>query len=136
MVKVLMAAAGSGKAKVIIDSVNAAAAKEPGTVVCIAKGSALNLDISHAARLVNVSDYSVSDYSSLLGFVAGIHAGNYDIKEIFIDGLYKVARDEKTEDAEKFILKLDEFSSKHEVNFTVSMSDDAALASDVLKKYM
>ena len=136
MVKVLMAAAGSGKTKVIIYSVNAAAAKEPGTVVCIAKGSALNLDISHAARLVNVSDYSVSDYSSLLGFVAGIHAGNYDIKEIFIDGLYKVARDEKTEDAEKFILKLDEFSSKHEVNFTVSMSDDAALASDVLKKYM
>lgn len=136
MVKVLMAAAGSGKTKVIIDSVNAAAAKEPGTVVCIAKGSALNLDISHAARLVNVSDYSVSDYSSLLGFVAGIHAGNYDIKEIFIDGLYKVARDEKTEDAEKFILKLDEFSAKHEVNFTVSMSDDAALASDVLKKYM
>ena len=136
MVKVLMAAAGSGKTKVIIDSVNAAAAKEPGTVVCIAKGSALNLDISHAARLVNVSDYSVSDYSSLLGFVAGIHAGNYDIKEIFIDGLYKVARDEKTEDAEKYILKLDEFSSKHEVNFTVSMSDDAALASDVLKKYM
>ena len=136
MVKVLMAAAGSGKTKVIIDSGNAAAAKEPGTVVCIAKGSALNLDISHAARLVNVSDYSVSDYSSLLGFVAGIHAGNYDIKEIFIDGLYKVARDEKTEDAEKFILKLDEFSSKHEVNFTVSMSDDAALASDVLKKYM
>ena len=136
MVKVLMAAAGSGKTKVIIDSVNAAAAKEPGTVVCIAKGSALNLDISHAARLVNVSDYIVSDYSSLLGFVAGIHAGNYDIKEIFIDGLYKVARDEKTEDAEKFILKLDEFSSKHEVNFTVSMSDDAALASDVLKKYM
>ena len=131
-----MAAAGSGKTKVIIDSVNAAAAKEPGTVVCIAKGSALNLDISHAARLVNVSDYSVSDYSSLLGFVAGIHAGNYDIKEIFIDGLYKVARDEKTEDAEKFILKLDEFSSKNEVNFTVSMSDDAALASDVLKKYM
>ena len=57
MVKVLMAAAGSGKTKVIIDSVNAAAAKEPGTVVCIAKGSALNLDISHAARLVNVSDY-------------------------------------------------------------------------------
>lgn len=136
MVKVLMAAAGSGKTKVIIDSVNAAAAKEPGTVVCIAKGSALNLDISHAARLVNVSDYSVSDYSSLLGFVAGIHAGNYDIKEIFIDGLYKVAHDEKTEDAEKFILKLDEFSAKHEVNFTVSMSDDAALASDVLKKYM
>ncbi|MGN1015087.1 MAG: hypothetical protein ACI4PM_07005 [Butyricicoccus sp.] len=136
MVKLIMAAAGSGKTKVIIDSVNAAAAQEPGSIVCIAKGNSLNLDISHAARLVNVSDYNVTDYASLLGFVAGIHAGNYDITKIFIDGLYKVASDDKTEDAEKFILKLDEFSAKHAVDFTVSMSDDAALASEVLKKYI
>lgn len=136
MVKVIMAAAGSGKTKLIIDSVNEAAAKQPGCVVCIVKDNALNLDISHDARLVNVSDYNVTDYASLLGFVAGMHAGNYDITEIFIDGLYKVARDEKTEDAESFILKLDEFSAKHSVNFTVSMSADAAAASDVLKKYM
>ncbi len=136
MVKLLMAAAGSGKTKVIIDSVNEAAAKEPGSIVCIAKGDSLNLDIAHDARLINISDYSVSDYASLLGFVSGIHAGNYDITKIFIDGLYKVAHDEKTADAEKFILRLDEFSAKHGVDFIVSMSDDAAATSEVLKKYL
>ena len=136
MVKLIMAATGSGKTKNIIDLVNEAAAQEPGSIVCIAKGNQLNFDISHKARLINVQDYSVSNYSSLLGFVAGIHAGNYDITKIFIDSLYKVACDDKPEDADQFILALDEFSSKHEVNFTVSMSDDAALASDVLKKYM
>ena len=76
MVKLIMAAAGSGKTKDIINQVNEAAANEPGSVVCIAKGDQLNFDISHKARLINVLDYSVSDYSSLLGFVAGIHAGN------------------------------------------------------------
>lgn len=136
MVKLIMAVAGSGKTKVIIDSVNEAAKKEPGSIVCIAKGTALNLDISHAARLINSSDYNVSDYASLMGFVSGIHAGNYDITKIFIDGLYKVAHDEKTADAEAFILKLDEFSSKHSVDFVVSMSDDAAATSEVLKKYL
>ena len=29
-------------------------------------------------------------YDGLLGFVGGIHAGNYDITRVFIDGLYKI----------------------------------------------
>ena len=120
MVKLIMAAAGSGKTKDIINQVNEAAANEPGSVVCIAKGDQLNFDISHKARLINVLDYSVSDYSSLLGFVAGIHAGNYDITKIYIDSLYKVACDDKPEDADKFILALDEFSAKHSVELTNS----------------
>ncbi|MGM9630805.1 hypothetical protein [Butyricicoccus sp.] len=136
MVKLIMAATGSGKTKNIIDLVNEAAAQEPGSIVCIAKGSQLNFDISHKARLINVLDYSVSNYSSLLGFVAGIHAGNYDITKIFIDSLYKVACDDKPEDADKFILALDEFSSKHSVDFTIALSGDAANASDVMKKYL
>ena len=136
MVKLIMAATVSGKTKNIIDLVNEAAAQEPGSIVCIAKGSQLNFDISHKARLINVLDYSVSNYSSLLGFVAGIHAGNYDITKIFIDSLYKVACDDKPEDADKFILALDEFSSKHSVDFTIALSGDAANASDVMKKYL
>ena len=136
MVKLIMAATGSGKTKNIIDLVNEAATQEPGSIVCIAKGSQLNFDISHKARLINVLDYSVSNYSSLLGFVAGIHAGNYDITKIFIDSLYKVACDDKPEDADKFILALDEFSSKHSVDFTIALSGDAANASDVMKKYL
>ena len=136
MVKLIMAATGSGKTKNIIDLVNEAAAQEPGSIVCIAKGNQLNFDISHKARLINVQDYSVSNYSSLLGFVAGIHAGNYDITKIYIDSLYKVACDDKPEDADQFILALDEFSSKHSVEFTVALSGDAASASDVMKKYL
>ena len=136
MVKLIMAATGSGKTKKIIDLVNEAATQEPGSIVCIAKGNQLNFDISHKARLINVQDYSVSNYSSLLGFVAGIHAGNYDITKIFIDSLYKVACDDKPEDADQFILALDEFSSKHSVEFTVALSGDAASASDVMKKYL
>ncbi len=136
MIKLIMAATGSGKTKSIIDRVNEAAAKEPGSIVCIAKGNQLNFDISHRARLINVMDYNVTDYASLLGFVAGIHAGNYDITKIFIDSLYKVACDDKPENADHFILALDEFSAKHNVEFTIAMSGDVASASDVMKKYL
>ena len=136
MVKLIMAATGSGKTKSIIDLVNEAAVNEPGSIVCIAKGDQLNFDISHDARLINSLDYNVSSYASLLGFVAGIHAGNYDITKIFIDSLYKVARSDKQEEADKFMLALDEFSAKHDVDFVVAVSGDADSASDVMKKYL
>ena len=136
MVTLIMAAAGSGKTKDIINQVNESAANEPGSVVCIAKGNQLNFDISHQARLIDVMDYSVTDYASLLGFVAGIHAGNYDITKIYIDSLYKVACDDKQADADKFLLALDEFSSKHNVEFTVALSGDASTASETMKKYL
>ena len=136
MVKLIMAATGSGKTKNIIDLVNEATAQDQGSIVCIAKGNQLNFDISHQARLINSLDYNVSNYASLLGFVAGIHAGNYDITKVFIDSLYKVAANDKVEDAEKFLVALDEFSAKHNVDFTVAVSGDAESASDVMKKYL
>ena len=136
MIKLITGKKGTGKTKILVDMINNAVKDTNGDLICIEKGAKLTYDISYKVRLVDADRFAIEGYDAFYGFIAGMFAGNYDIKEIFIDGLYKVARDEKTEDAEKFILKLDEFSSKHEVNFTVSMSDDAALASDVLKKYM
>lgn len=136
MVKLIMGGKGTGKTKTIIDLVNAAVAEEKGSVVCIAKGDKLTFDISHDARLVDVSDYAVKGYAGLLGFLSGIHAGNYDISQFFIDSLYKLAEDEKTENAEKFLKELDAFAEKHGVKFTVAISDDAGKATESMKKFM
>lgn len=136
MVKLIMGSKGSGKTKQIIDLVNAAVAEEKGSVVCIAKGNKLTFDISHDARLVDVGDYAVVGYAGLLGFVSGIHAGNYDIAEIFIDSLYKVVDDEKIEHAEKFLKELDAFAEKHGVKFTVAISTEESLATESMKKFL
>lgn len=90
MVKLIVGGTGTGKTKTIIELVNAAVKEEKGSVVCIAKGDKLKFDISYDARLVNISDYMVEGYKGLLGFVSGIHAGNYDITKIYIDSLYKL----------------------------------------------
>ena len=90
MVKLIVGGTGTGKTKTIIELVNAAVKEEKGSVVCLAKGDKLKFDISHDARLVNISDYMVEGYKGLLGFVSGIHAGNYDITKIYIDSLYKL----------------------------------------------
>lgn len=136
MVKLIMGGKGTGKTKTIIDLVNAAVAEEKGAVVCIAKGNKLTFDISHDARLVDVSDYAVKGYAGLLGFLSGIHAGNYDISQFYIDSLYKIVDDEKPENAEKFLRELDAFAEKHSVKFTVAISEDERTATEVMKKFM
>ena len=136
MEKLIIGGTGSGKTKEIVDQVNAAAKEEKGSVVCISRGNKLTFDISHDARLIDATDYPIKDYASLLGFLCGIHAGNYDITRVFIDGLYKITGIKDVAKAEEFLNMLDEFSAKHSVNFTVSLSEEPSAATEGMKRFL
>ena len=136
MVKLIIGGTGSGKTKEIVDQVNAAVKEEKGSVVCISRGNKLTFDISHDARLIDATDYPIKDYASLLGFVCGIHAGNYDITRVFIDSLYKIAGIKDVDQAEAFLNDLEKFSEKHSVNFTVAMSEDQSAITDGMKRFL
>ena len=136
MVKLIIGGTGSGKTKEIVDQVNAAVKEEKGSVVCISRGNKLTFDISHDARLIDATDYPIKDYASLLGFVCGIHAGNYDITRVFIDSLYKIAGIKDVDQAEAFLNDLEKFSEKHSVNFTVSLSEDQSAITEGMKRFL
>ena len=136
MVKLIIGGTGSGKTKEIVDQVNAAVKEEKGSVVCISRGNKLTFDISHDARLIDATDYPIKDYASLLGFVCGIHAGNYDITRVFIDSLYKIAGIKDVGQAEAFLNDLEKFSEKHSVNFTVAMSEDQSAITEGMKRFL
>ena len=131
MVKLIIGGTGSGKTKELIDQVNAAVKEEKGSVVCISRGNKLTFDISHDARLIDAADYPVSDIASLLGFVGGLHAGNYDITRVF-----KMIGGKDAAKAEEFLVALDAFSSKHSVNFTVSLSEEPESATEGMKRFL
>ncbi len=136
MVKLIVGGTGSGKTKEIVDQVNAAVKEEKGSVVCISRGNKLTFDVSHDARLIDATDYPIKDYESLLGFVCGIHAGNYDITRVFIDSLYKIAGIKDVAKAEAFLNDLEKFSEKHSVNFTVAMSEDQSAITEGMKRFL
>lgn len=136
MVKLIIGGTGSGKTKELIDQVNTAVKEEKGSVVCISRGNKLTFDISHDARLIDAADYPIKDYESLLGFLCGIHAGNYDITHVFIDGLYKIAGIKEVAKAEAFLNDLDTFSTEHSVNFTVSLSEEPSAATEAMKRFL
>ena len=135
MVRVIMGKKGSGKTKQIIDMINNAVQTEHGNVVCIEKGNKLTFDIHYQIRLVEASQYDISSYPALKGFISGLYAGNYDITHIFIDSLTKIVKVESDRETEDFLDWLDKFSEAHKIKITITISDDAELAPEGVKKY-
>ena len=135
MIRVIMGKKGSGKTKQVIDMINNAVQTENGNVVCIEKGEKLTFDIRYQVRLVEANDYDIADYAALKGFVCGLYAGNYDITHIFIDSLTKIVGAPSDHETEKFLAWLDAFAHKHNIKFTITISDEPELATDGIKKY-
>ena len=135
MIHVIMGLKGSGKTKKLVDSVNAAATTAHGVVVCIEYGNKLTYDVKSSVRLVNSKEYGISSSCMLKGFLSGLHAGNYDITHVYIDNLYKTIGTDRAA-GEDFILWCAEFAKVNNMEITVTVSDDAELASEAVKAYL
>lgn len=136
MVKVIVGLKGSGKTKQLIDSINNAIKTESGSMVCIEKGSALTFDIDYRVRLIDASEYDIGSYSFLKGFISGLHAGNFDITHIFMDGLYKLAGSNDREATAEFLDWCDAFGTANKMEFTISISDELSALPESVVKYV
>ena len=136
MVNIIMGLKGSGKTKRLIDMCIDAVNADKGDVVCIEKAPQLTFDIPHRARLIYANEFSFGSYEYFKGFISGLHAGNYDINEIFIDNLFKMVDDKSDPAVSDFLAWLDDFGTKENINFTLTVSMDAADASEGIKKYV
>ena len=135
MIHVIMGLKGSGKTKKLIDSINEALAHASGDVVCIEYGKKLTYDINYRVRLVDSEEYAISNADMLKGFLSGLHAGNFDITNVYIDNLYKTIGNDRAT-GEAFVAWCADFAAANNMNITITISDDPALASDAVKKYL
>lgn len=136
MVKVIMGLKGSGKTKQLIDSINSAIKNETGSMVCIEKGNALTFDVDYRVRLIDASEYDIGSYTFLKGFISGLHAGNFDITHIFLDGLYKLSGSKDVEETACFLAWADAFGKANNMKFTISISDEIANMPESVTKYL
>ena len=135
MIHVIMGLKGSGKTKKLIDAINNAVASANGDVVCIEYGKKLTYDVTYKVRLVDSKEYGISSPEMLKGFLCGLHAGNFDITNVFIDNLYKTIGADKAA-GEDFIVWCAKFAADNNMEITITISEDPAEASDVMKQYI
>ena len=134
MSNLIVGGKGSGKTKKMIDMLNASAKTTPGNIVCIEKSMKLTYDIDHAARLIDVDEYKINGYNMLYGFVAGILAGNYDIVEVYLDGVLKLGN----HDLDGLGVLLDELAALtgDSIKMVVTVSADLEALPESVKKYL
>ena len=126
---------GSGKTKKLIDSINSAVASANGDVVCIEYGKKLTYDLTYKVRLVDSQEYGIRSAEMLKGFLSGLHAGNFDITNVFIDNLYKTIGSDKAA-GEEFVAWCAKFAAENNMEITMTISADPAEASDTVKQYL
>lgn len=133
MIKLITGKKGSGKTKILVDMIKDAAANTTGNIVCIEKSMQLTYDIPYRVRLVDVDGYKIDSYDKFYGFFAGTIASNYDIREVFVDGILKIGGRNYEELAE-LLDKVDAISKEIEVVFTVS--EDKENLPESVKSYI
>lgn len=134
MIKLIPGRRGSGKTKILIEQINEAVKSTNGNIVCIEKGDNIRRSISYKVRWCDVEQFGVEGIDAFYGFVAGMLAGNYDIKDIFVDGIFKiVGRDYETFGA--MLEKLDKLTGDDSV-VTFTVSADVEELSENVKQFI
>ena len=130
MIKLITGKKGTGKTKILIDQINEAVKSTNGNLVCIEKGDNIRRSISFRVRWCDTESFAIEGADAFYGFVAGMLAGNYDIKDVFVDGILKIVG--KDFDAlGQLFEKLDKLTGEEAtVVFTVS-ADDSELPESV-----
>ena len=135
MLKLIIGVKGTGKTKNLINLVNVAVDNSQGNVVCIEKGTKLRYDVKYNARLIDVSEYFVSDAQSLYGFIAGILASNHDVTDLFVDSALKICNNDLAA-FDSFVEQINVLAAKLNVKVTMTSSIPADETSEIVKKYL
>lgn len=122
MVELIVGPKGSGKTGRLVEELNALASENK-NVVCIQPGKRLDKSVKYNIRLVDISEYPVNNYETLLGFVAGICSKDYDLDALYIDSIHRVA---KTDDHEALLDFLNKIQSFAKFKVVITLSEDAS----------
>ena len=133
MINIIYGLKGRGKTQRIVDAANARAKTSKGCVIYITDQAAHSPYIDNDIRFIDICKYNVTAEDTLVAFIEGLLAGNYDITDIYIDGPAKFMK-VPVEATENFYRRIELLSSDHSVNFTVTVS--AEEVPDFMKKYL
>ena len=134
MIKLITGKKGTGKTKVLIGKINEAVKTTNGFLVCIEKGENIRKEISYKVRWCDADYFAVNSYDSFYGFVAGMLAGNYDIKEIFVDGIFQIAGPD-LEELSIMLEKIDKLTGD-ETDVLLTLSVDDSEVPERIKKFI
>ena len=121
MVEIIAGEKGKGKTKYLLDKVNDSVQAASGNIVYLDKSQKHMCELNNKVRLINVTDFPITNCDEFLGFICGIVSQDHDLQEMYLDSFLTIASiaDGQINHA---IEKLDIISEKYNVKFILSVS--------------
>ncbi|SHE36666.1 hypothetical protein [Clostridium fallax] len=133
MIQVFCNERGSGKTKELINLANSNILSQKGNAVYIDDDSRPRIELNRNIRFISTNDFSLSDFESLYGLLCGIISRDYDIENIYIDGLSNIVESD-IENAAHLFFKLDDLTEKFGVNVYINVNGENEIP-EFIKKY-
>ncbi|MEG0306663.1 MAG: hypothetical protein RR891_09450 [Clostridium sp.] len=135
MIQVFCKEKGSGKTKALINLANSKVNDCKGNMVYIDDDTKVLLRVDKSIRFICSKDFKINNYKDLYGFLCGIISKDYDVENIFIDGvLSDICKDKQ--DISDVLNKLEYLSEKFKINFYTNISCEENNIPDTIKKYV
>ena len=135
MIQVIYGAKGTGKTKILVDQANQYAGSAKGVVVYIDRSNHRLHDLVRTVRLVDASHYGLVSQHDILSFIKGMLAANFDIEQIYIDGVARLLNCNVSELGELY-QGLEQISAEHNVNFVITASGAKEELPNFILKYI
>ena len=135
MIQVIYGAKGTGKTKIIVDHANEYAKVAKGVVVYIDRSNHRLHDLHRNIRLVDASHYDLKTQYAILSFIKGMLAANFDIEQIYMDGITRLLDCNVSELGELY-QGLEQISKEHGVNFVITASGAKEELPDFILKHV
>lgn len=133
MIQLIVGRKGKGKTKHLLDKVNTEVKDIAGNVVYLDKSTKHMFELNNKIRLINVSDYMITNSDEFIGFICGIISQDHDLQQMYFDSFLKIACVEADE-LEKVIEKIEKISEKFHVDFVISVSRDESELPENMRK--
>lgn len=123
MVQLVCGHSGSGKTMRMIEMANKTMDSIQGKMVFLEANNRHIFDLDYRIRYINTKEFGLTNADQFQGFVCGLIATDYDVEQVYIDGLYKIAQS-GMENLEAVVERLDFLSQKFNVNFIMSVNHE------------
>lgn len=121
MVTLIAGKKGTGKTKDIVKRANESLSVAKGNMIFIDDDNRAMYELHHKIRFINLSEFPVKTSCEFLGFLCGLISNNYDVQNVYIDGVMNTVKMSQ-EELHDWFSKLDTVSKTHEVDFTVTLN--------------
>jgi len=135
LIGVIFGEKGMGKTKQILELANKSVLSSKGTTIFIDDDTSYIYDLSTKARFINASDYGITTPKMLYGFLCGLAASDFDLENIYIDGLLRIIGHEISS-LEGLFDDLKTFASKNNLNVIMSITGSRETIPPFLKEYL